>query len=646
MSRERTKPNQFQIFDANLIAANDFLEIGLEQNEQITNLFSDHIVIAKTGSIIFGTIVNKESDQIIVSINYKSNGIIASSEFNPIEYKDLTVGSIVEVMVEELENENGHVTLSYEKAKAAKAWNRIVSFYDENRAVEGVVISKVKGGLYVDIGITAFLPGSQIDTQRVTDFDEWLGKKIQVYIIKMIPKRGNVIVSRRKYMYEQKSEVRKSILDNLTEGQIIPGTVKNITKYGAFVDIGGVDGLLHITDMTWSRIDDPSEILNIGDTINVKLLSFDKDNEKISLGLKQLSENPWDLLEESIEVGSSIKGTIISIKDYGIFVEIIKGVEGLIHISEISWTDRISDLAKHFKVGQEIEALVVSLERKNRRMSLSVKQLEKSPWEAVFERYEIGKKVSGKITNIADFGFFVQIASGVDGLVHVSDISWTQHVKHPADVYKKDDMVEAIITDINKAKRKISLSIKALTENPWEKIAEILPVGTMMKGTVLKIVDFGAFIKLEDTGIEAFIHSTECSDIPNQTVDQSLQIGEERMFRILRVSAEEQKVGLSLRKQSDDKEQRKYSSRNGNSPERKDSNRSERYERSDKNDRSERPERSNDRPERSNDRSENNYKRDRDKAPITTTSSSSNASKKSNLQLELEKLIKKQGSKE
>ncbi len=645
MSKERTKPSQFQVFDTNVIGFDEIINMSEEQKSDLATYYAKNTGSFKIGSIISGKVVEKNGDGITVDISHKSNGIVSSYEFNSIELKQLQIGSSIEVMIEELENADGVISLSYEKAKASRAWERVTQIYKNNQPIEGVVTSKVKGGLYVDIGITAFLPGSQIDVQRVTDFDQWIGQRITAYIIKLIPKRGNVIISRRKYIHEQKSEARKDALENLSEGQVINGTVKNITKYGAFVEIGGVDGLLHITDMTWSRIEDPNEILKIGDSVTVKILSFDRLNEKISLGMKQLTENPWEQLSSTIEAGSTVKGIIISIKDYGIFVEVAKGVEGLIHISEISWTDRITDLHKHFRIGQEIEALVVSLERKNRRMSLSIKQLEKSPWEAVFESYAIGQKVQGKVTNIADFGFFVQIAPGVDGLVHVSDISWTQHIKHPSEMYKKDDVVEAIVIDINKQKKKISLSIKALAENPWSTIGDKLPVGTQVGGTVIKIAEFGAFVRLEESGIEAFIHSSECSDTPNTPVDEAIQAGKHYTFRVVRVSPEEQKIGLSLRKQHGEESRSR-------------TEKSDRSEKVDRHERTERPERSSERSGDRNERSggdKGDKRRDRgsdrggardnkEKSPSQATSSSSTTQKKSAFQLELEKLMQQQNT--
>lgn len=615
MSRERIKPDQFQKFDQNIISASEFIDLFESSKSQLDDLYNKKSASYKINGIVNGKILEKTSDGIKIDINYKSNGFVPSYEFNPLEFRELKEGDSIEVMIEELENPEGLITLSYEKAKSTKAWEKIAEMYKENKPVEGIVVNKVQGGLCVDIGITVFLPGSQIDTQRVTDFDQWIGKKIQAYIIKLMPKRGNVVISRRKYIYEQKSEVRKGILDTLSEGQVISGVVKNITKYGAFIDIGGVDGLLHITDMTWSRIEDPTDIIKIGETITVKILSFDKNNEKISLGMKQLTDNPWELLDEKVVVGSVVKGNIISIKDYGIFIEVMRGVEGLVHISEISWTDRITDLNKNYKVGQDIEAVVVSLERKNRRMSLSIKQLEKNPWDAVLEQYKAGQKVSGKVTNIADFGFFLQIAPGVDGLVHISDISWTQHVKHPSDIYKKGDTVEAVITEINQVKRKISLSIKELTKNPWTDVAEKLPIGSMIDGTVIKIVEFGAFVKLKDFEIEAFIHSSECSDTPNVMIDTVLKVGNEYKFKVLRVSSEEQKIGLSLRENSDSKKNNKSEGSRDNKGKRDNNNNRGRRDNLDK----------------------------QQQAKSATTGNTEK--KKSSLQLEVEKLMKQKSLK-
>ncbi len=544
MSKELLKPQQFR--RAELRFDDESFQLNEQQKGELSALYEGTLDRFKPGSIIKGTVIKASAEGVLVDIDYKSDGLIAAYEFSEHELKRLAPGSEIEVMLDELENSDGNVILSYEKAKAMKAWDSIMKLYEENKPVEGIVTHKVKGGLSVDIGIPAFLPGSQVDIQRVTDFDQFVGQPITASIIKINPKRGNVIISRRKFLNEQRAETRKKILETLQPGSVIQGTVKNITNYGVFIDIGGVDGLLHITDMTWGRIAHPSELVRIGDTVTVKVLSFDKVNEKISLGMKQLSHNPWEELDPSVQIGSRIKGTISSITDYGLFVEVQAGVEGLVHISEISWTDRINDLHKHFKVGETIEALVVSLDKENRRMSLSIKQLEKNPWDAISEQYEIGQKISGKVSNVTEFGIFVQLAPGIDGLVHISDFSWTEHIEHPADRYKKGDEVEAVIIGINKQNKKISLGIKQLTPNPWEEIEKKYPVGSTIEGEVSKITNFGAFVKLP-TGIEGLVHISELSGDNVEKVEDFLKVGQVATFKVIKVSPEEHKLGLSLK---------------------------------------------------------------------------------------------------
>ncbi|HZW61811.1 MAG TPA: 30S ribosomal protein S1, partial [Candidatus Babeliales bacterium] len=509
-------------------------------------LYSGIFENLQPGKLIKGTVVSIDSDGVLVDINYKSDGLIPRWEFTNHELSTLKPGSPIEVMLDQLESLEGNVVLSYEKAKALKAWDNIIKLFEEDKPVEGLVTHKVKGGLNVDIGIPAFLPGSQIDLQRVTDFDQYVGQKITARIIKVNKKRGNVIISRRKYLSDQRSEVRQKILDTLHEGQVIQGVVKNITNYGVFIDVGGVDGLLHITDMTWGRISHPSELVKIGETITVKVLSFDKEHEKISLGLKQLTGNPWEKIAEKLHVGSRVKGRISSITDYGLFVEIEKGVEGLVHISEVSWTDRITDLSKKFKVGEEIEVLVVSLDPVNRRMSLSIKQLEKNPWETIDQQFKVGDKIKGTVSNVTDFGVFVQLIPGIDGLVHISDLSWTEHIDHPADIYKKGDTVEAVILNIDKDNKKISLGIKQLTKDPWELIEQEYPVGSLVEGEVSKITNFGAFVKLP-TGIEGLVHISELSEQPVEKVEDILKVGQKMQFKVINVNKNERKLGLSLK---------------------------------------------------------------------------------------------------
>lgn len=545
MSKELIKASQYRTQKNTLFSQEDVV-LSPEQNKELDELYAGVLEGVHKGKPILAKVIKADSDGVLVDINYKSDGLIDRIEFSDFEFKRLKAGDEIEVLVEELESADGSVVLSYEKAKALRAWDEIIKLFEENKPVEGAVTHKVKGGLSVDIGIPAFLPGSQIDLQRVTDFDQYVGQTVTANIIKVNKKRGNVIISRRKFMHEQRAESRKKILEKLNVGETIQGVVKNITNYGAFIDIGGVDGLLHITDMTWGRIAHPSELLRLGETITVKVLSFDKDNEKISLGLKQLTGNPWAQLAATVTVGSKVKGTISSITDYGLFVEVEKGVEGLVHISEISWTDRISNLADKYKVGQEIEALVVSLDKENRRMSLSVKQLEKNPWDAIKEQFNIGDKVKGVISNITDFGIFVQLLPGVDGLVHISDLSWTEHIDHPADVYKKGDSIEAVILSIDKDNKKISLGVKQLSDDPWKLIEEQYPAGSLVEGEVSKTTNFGAFIKLP-SGIEGLVHISELSDENVEKVEDVLKVGEKRQFRVINVNKDDRKLGLSLR---------------------------------------------------------------------------------------------------
>lgn len=548
MSKEVIKPRQFAHADRAVLLDESLIGKSEEQLKDLAAFYSGMLENVTTGKLVKGTVLKVENDGVLVDINFKSDGFIPRYEFSEHELKKIKAGDPIEVILDELESAEGGVILSYEKAKALRAWDEITRLFEEGKPAEGTVTHKVKGGLSVDIGIPAFLPGSQIDLQRVVDFDQYVGQTITASIIKINKKRGNVIISRRKFLSDARSETRKKVLDTLSEGQIIQGMVKNITNYGVFIDIGGVDGLLHITDMTWGRISHPSEMVKMGDTITVKVLSFDKDSEKISLGLKQLSDNPWEKAAESLAVGQKIKGKIASITDYGLFVEIMKGVEGLVHISEVSWTDRINDLHHKFKVGQEIEVLVVSMDKENRRMSLSIKQLDKNPWEHVEEQFKVGQQVKGTISNITDFGIFVQLMPGIDGLVHISDLSWTEHIDHPSDIYKKGDTVEAVVLAVDKNNKKISLGVKQLQQDPWDAIEKEYPIGSFIEGTVSKITNFGAFIKLP-SGIEGLVHISELADHNVNKVEDILKVGQKEQFRVINVNKDERKLGLSLKKE-------------------------------------------------------------------------------------------------
>lgn len=547
MSKEKIKSSQFA--KANLIQ-NDSFEVSQEQMQMMEELFEGQGSKYRAGQLVTGKVLSVDNDGVLLDISYKSNGMIPLYEFSERELKDITAGGNLEVIIDDLENAYGDVVLSYENAKAMRAWDRVTKLFEDKKPVEGVVTHKVKGGLNVDVGVPAFLPGSQVDLYRVTDFDGFVGQTITAEIIKLNKKRGNIIISRRKYLSECRDESRKQVLDTLDVDKVIRGVVKNITNYGVFIDVGGVDGLLHITDMTWGRISHPSELVKIGDTVTVKVLSIDKDNNKISLGMKQLGDNPWQALDKNIQVGSIIKGHIASIADYGLFVEVRKGVEGLVHISEISWTDRISDLKDRYKVGQEVEVLVVSLDVENRRMSLSIKQLNKDPWSKIKEEYKEGDKIKGKITNIADFGIFVQIIPGVDGLVHVSDLSWTEHIAHPSDLYKAGQEVEVVVLSINEENKKIALSVKHLTKDPWQTIEKEYPVGSKVFGEVTKIGNHGAFVRLPNK-IEGLVYKSDLDSYQGESVE----VGQSRELRVVNVNVGERKIGLSLKLEEEKKEQ-------------------------------------------------------------------------------------------
>lgn len=544
MSKEMVHPQDFCAVKNKALFEDIDVVLSPEQEAELMALYSQAFAAFQTGKLVTGTVVTVDSDGVLVDIGYKSRGMIHKFEFSEFELKEIKAGQQIEVILDNLESPEGTVVLSYEKAKAMRSWNKIMELFHENKPVEGVVLNKVKGGLSVDVGVPAFLPGSQIDLQRITDFDQFVGQKIVASILKINKKRGNIIISRRKYLNDQRSEVRKQILDTLKQGQVIQGMVKNITNYGVFVDIGGVDGLLHITDMTWGRIAHPTEMVKIGDMISVKVLSFDEANQKISLGLKQLMPNPWEQLGQTLKVNDHVKGRISSITDYGLFVEVNKDIEGLVHISEISWTDRIADLKDRFHVNDEIEAIVVSLDIENRRMSLSIKRLEKNPWKVVGEQFTVGQRIKGKVSNITDFGIFVELLPGIDGLVHISDVSWTEHVQHPSDRYAVGQELEAVILAIDVDNKKVSLGIKQLAEDPWTMVEQQYTVGTLVEGKISKIANFGAFVRLP-TGIEGLLHNTTLTQDEGKKAEQMFKVGDSRQFRVININKEEHKIGLS-----------------------------------------------------------------------------------------------------
>ena len=518
----------------------DQFSLSPSEESALTSLYNEHGTIFGQGQLFTGKVLSKSGNGVVVDVAFKSYGTIPNSEFNSQELASFTEGSAIEVLVDRLEDENGAIVLSYQKAKSMKAWDRIVDLAKEDKPVSGIVLGKVKGGLNVDIGIPAFLPGSQVDMQRINDFDQFVGQEIVCKILKINKKRGNVIISRRRHLESERQANKSKVMTTIVEGQTIQGIAKNITNYGVFVDIGGVDGLLHITDMSWGRVTHPSELIKIGDSITVKVIGLDREHEKISLGIKQLSNNPWDEVERQYPLNSTLTGKISSITEYGLFVEIAPGVEGLVHISEVSWTERITNLHRHFQVGKEVTVVVITLDKQNRRMSLSIKQLTPDPWQTITNKYKAGDRISGKVSNVTDFGIFVELSDGIDGLVHVSDISWTDHISHPGEHYKKGDSVEAVVLSIDSESKKISLGIKQMQNDPWTSIETVYPIGSTAEGVVSKITSFGAFVRMAN-GIEGLIHSSELAD------GSPVKVGETVQCKVIKVNTDDRKLGLSVK---------------------------------------------------------------------------------------------------
>lgn len=516
-----------------------------EKNEFANLLNQAESTQVKEGSIVNGRVVRFTDDAVIVDIGHKSEGEIPKSEFilpdGSISVKE---GDTVEVYLDSFEDNEGEMVLSRERAEMFRAWDRISDAYEKGEIVEGRVIARVKGGLSVDIGVKAFLPGSQVDLRPVRNLDKLIGNKLSFKIIKFNKKRGNIVLSRRVLLEQDREKLRSETLSHLKEQAVLKGIVKNITDYGAFIDLGGIDGLLHITDMSWGRINHPSQMFEVGQEIEVKVLSYDESRQRVSLGYKQLQNDPWLTVGERYQVSARVKGTVVSLTDYGAFVEMEQGVEGLIHISEMSWSKRIKHPSKVVQVGDEVEVVILAIDTENRRISLGMKQIEPNPWDIVREKYQEGDVIRGKIRNITDFGIFVGIEDGIDGLIHISDISWTERINHPGDLFKKGDEVEAKILQIDAENERFSLGIKQLGEDPWLKSARDFAPGTKGKGKVTKIVDFGAFVEIAP-GIEGMIHISELSDDNVAKVEDVVKEGDEVEFVVLASDSEERKFSLS-----------------------------------------------------------------------------------------------------
>lgn len=499
----------------------------------------------REGQIVKGRIVRISDDSVAVDIGHKVDGEIPVSEFRSPEGKvTIKVGDEVEVYLDCFEDNDGEMVLSRERAELLRAWDRISDAFENNEIVDGLIMSRVKGGLSVDIGVKAFLPGSQVDLRPVRNLDKLIGQRFPFKIIKFNKKRGNIVLSRRVLLEQDREKLRGETLQSLQEGAALKGIIKNITDYGAFVDLGGIDGLLHITDMSWGRITHPSQLFEVGQEIDVKVLSFDEGRQRVSLGFKQLLDDPWNRVAAKFEVGSKTKGAIVSLTDYGAFVELEDGIEGLIHISEMSWSKRVRHPSKVVSIGDEVEVVVLAIDQEQRRISLGMKQMEPNPWEIILEKYHVGDVIRGKIRNITDFGVFIGVEEGIDGLIHISDISWTDRIKHPADVFKKGDDVEAKILAIDIEGEKFSLGIKQLTDDPFMAAAEKLRPGTKAEGVVTKVNELGAFIKIAE-GIEGMIQASELSTNNSAKPSDVVKEGDTVQFLILLCDTEERKFALS-----------------------------------------------------------------------------------------------------
>lgn len=505
----------------------------------------------REGSIVTGTIQEIRPQVVLVDIGYKSEGAISISEF---EDEEIEVGDQIEVLLERLENDEGIVVLSKEKAAHKQNWDKIVGVYRDGGLVKGKVKSVVKGGLMVNVGVEAFLPGSQVDIIPPRDLNEYVGKVYEFKIVKVNDDRKNIVLSRREVIEAERADQRQRFLETVKEGDKVEGIVKNITDFGAFVDLRGMDGLLHITDMSWGRVNHPSEMLHIGQSLEVVILEVDREKERVSLGLKQMTDNPWADIERKYPINSHVKGRVTKLLPYGAFVELEKGVEGLVHVSELSWVKRITRPSDVLKLDQEIEAVVLSISVKEQKISLGVRQLEDNPWADIESRFPIGTVIKGQVRNLTPYGAFVGLEEGIDGMIHVSDMSWTRKINHPSEVLKKGDEVEAIVLEIKKEDQRVSLGIKQLESDPWESINDRFKVGDMVTGQVAKIASFGAFVNL-DGDIDGLIHISQLSEDYVERVKDVIKVGDEITARVIKVDSIERRIGLSIKAVNYDTEQ-------------------------------------------------------------------------------------------
>ncbi|HET9793139.1 MAG TPA: 30S ribosomal protein S1 [Thermoanaerobaculia bacterium] len=522
-------------------------ELSAAEYESLIAQYEDTLKNLQEGQIIRGRVIQVTPSEVIVDIGYKSEGVISIAEFTDYEgHVTVAVNDRIDVLLESTEDQNGYVVLSKDKAEKMRVWDDVEKAFREGTNVRGRIIDRIKGGLAVDIGVKAFLPGSLVDTKPVKNLDFLRGKEFEFKVISVDKKRGNIVLSRKAVIEVEQEAKKRETLAQLEEGRVLRGTVKNLTDYGAFVDLGGLDGLLHVTDISWGRINHPSDVLKVGDEIDVVVLKFDKETERVSLGTKQLTADPWEQVPEKYPVGSRVSGRVTNVTDYGAFVELEQGIEGLIHVSEMSWSKKMKNPSKVVSVGDTVEAIISDVNTDTRRISLSLKNTLPDPWEGVAEKYAIGTEITGKVRNLTDFGAFVEIEEGVDGLIHVSDMSWTKRIKHPSEVLKKGDEVRATITHIDPENRRISLSIKEFMPNEWEEFKKKHQVGSVIEGTVTRIADFGVFVNI-DGMVEGLMHVSETPLARGQKPQDHYAEGQKVRATILRIEDDEMKVGLSSR---------------------------------------------------------------------------------------------------
>lgn len=533
---------------------------ALQEREDFMQLYEESLKSIQEGEVVTGEIVQIDKEYVLVDIGYKSEGQIHLDEFVD-QDGNLTakVGDQIEVLLERREDDEGVIRLSKEKAAKIKIWDQIKEIYENDGTVKGTIVSRVKGGLSVDIGLQAFLPGSQVDLRPVRDMDGLVGTEHEFKIVKYNKRRGNIVLSRRAILEAERMALKDETLKNIEEGVVLHGVVKNITDYGLFIDLGGIDGLVHITDMSWGRVSHPSEMHQLGDEIDVKVLNFDKERERVSLGIKQLTPDPWTQVEERYPVGTKITGRLVSLTDYGAFVEVEQGVEGLIHVSEMSWTRKIRHPSQILNVGDMVECIVLNMDVARKRISLGMKQVNPNPWDVIEEKYPVGTTIEGKIKNITDFGAFIGIDEGIDGLVHISDMSWTKRIKHPSELYKKGQEVQAVVLNIDKENERFSLGVKQLAPDPWDEIPQKYKPGTRVTGTVTNITDFGLFLEIEE-GIEGLVHISELSSDKKGNPLSKYQIDDVIQTKVINVSPEEKKIGLSVRKLDESSEKEIFKS--------------------------------------------------------------------------------------